>query len=69
MGSKIRSVLNAPLHLAGWALVAGAGVICSLVRRDKRRQERDCKILPASYITRVTGSADGRKVYDCPRHG
>lgn len=69
MGSKFLSLAVAPLYLAGWALVAGAVVVRSIAKRDKPRQEKGCENPPAGYITRVTGSANGIEVHDCPRHG
>ena len=69
MGSKIRTLAFAPLYAAGWAIVAGAVVMRALVSRDKQRQEKSGEDPPTGYITGVTGSHDGRKVYDCPRHG
>ena len=69
MGSKIRTLAFAPLYAAGWAIVAGAVVMRALVSRDKQRQEKSGEDTPPGYITEVTGSHDGRKVYDCPRHG
>ena len=69
MGSKIRTLAFAPLYIAGWAIVAGVVVACSLAKRDKPRQEKSGEDPPPGYVTEVTGSHDGRKVYDCPRHG
>ncbi len=68
MGSKIRTLAFAPLYVAGWAIVAGAVVMRSLVKRDKPRQEKSGEDPPPGYITGVTGSYNGRKVYDYPRH-
>jgi len=67
--SKIRSALIAPLFIAGWALVAGAVVVCSLVKRDKPRQKKSGEDPPPGYVTEVTGSHNGRTIHDCPRHG
>ena len=69
MGSKIRSLAFAPLYAAGWAIVAGAVVMRALAKRDKPRQETTGEDPLTCYITGVTGSHDGRKVHDCPRHG
>lgn len=69
MGSKIRLLAFAPLYLTGWAIVAGAVVMRSLADSDKQRQEKGGKDPPPGYITSESGSLDGRKVYDCPRHG
>ena len=66
MGSKIRTLAFAPLYVAGWAIVAGAVVVCSLVNRDKPRQEKSGEDPPPGYITGVTGSHDGRTIHDCP---
>ena len=69
MGSKIRSLAFAPLYVAGWALVAGVVVVRSITKRDKSRQKTTGEDPLPGYITGVTGSHDGRKVHDCPRHG
>ena len=66
MGSKIRTLAFAPLYIAGWAIVAGAVVVCSLAKRDKQRQEKSGEDPPTGYITGVTGSHDGRTIHDCP---
>jgi len=69
MGSKIRTLAFAPLYVAGWAIVAGAVVMRSLVSGDKPRQEKSGEDPPLGYITGVTGSHNGRTIHDCPRHG
>ena len=69
MGSKIRALAFAPLHVAGWAIVAGAVVMRALTSGDKPRQKTTGEDPLPGYITGVTGSHDGRKVHDCPRHG
>lgn len=68
MGSKIRALAFAPLYVAGWAIVAGVVVACSLVKRDKPRQEKSGEDPPTGYITGVTGSHDGHENDDYPRH-
>ena len=69
VGSKIRALAFAPLHVAGWAIVAGAVVVRALTSGDKPRQEKGGEVPPPGYITEVTGSHDGRTIHDCPRHG
>ena len=69
MGSKIRALAFAPLHVAGWAIVAGAVVMRALTGGDKPRQEKSGEDPSPGYITEVTGSHDGRTIHDCPRHG
>jgi len=56
VGSKIRTLAFAPLYVAGWAIVAGVVVACSLVKRDKQRQEKSGEDPPPGYITRVRGA-------------
>jgi hypothetical protein len=69
VGSKIRTLAFAPLYVAGWALVAGAVVVRSFIKRDKPRQKKSGEEPPPGYITEVRGRHDGRKIHDCPRHG
>lgn len=68
MGSKIRALAFAPLHVAGWAIVAGAVVMRALTSGDKARQKKSGEVPLPGYITEVTGSHDGRKVHDYPGH-
>ena len=67
--NKLRDKLLAPFHIVAWGLVAGVVVACSIAKRDKPRQKTTGENPLPGYITGVTGSHDGRKVHDCPRHG
>ncbi len=69
MCEPFKAVIVAPLFIAGWALVAGAVVVRSFIKRDKQRQQEGGKVLPPDYITETRGRHDGRKIHDCPRHG
>jgi len=53
VGSKIRTLAFAPLYVAGWAIVAGVVVVCSLAKRDKPRQEKGGEDPTPGYTTRA----------------